>query len=366
MRPLTRLLLRRSIRPTPLRVSPVQIACFHATPTSRYASEKSGLTQRLRQKIWGGNAPGPEDPYTTAEETKQVEEVDMAGYVAAEDGRGLPIIGLPEKLGEWALDTYSPSEKVVDTEALHRALHRAVVETVVLQVNGRELDSSFGYYTPKDAETLTDNVELSVQEDGSVQIAFPQPEAEEAILSSLQEVIPETPAEDETVTTEEVAASDIAPTDAATAEAEPVETAPEATPVSLGPPPAYLENPTHLSIPLPSSSFTFALYKRILQLTGHQIPDGVLTRARTVGDLVPSLIAPPKPKKLSEELEPLLADLPNVRLFEKKRVGLDKETELGRARKVDPKETYRYKGIDPDTGFIGERPYSGKVNDNFY
>lgn len=106
MRPLTRLLLRRSIRPTPLRVSPVQIACFHATPTSRYASEKSGLTQRLRQKIWGGNAPGPEDPYTTAEETKQVEEVDMAGYVAAEDGRGLPIIGLPEKLGEWALDTY--------------------------------------------------------------------------------------------------------------------------------------------------------------------------------------------------------------------------------------------------------------------
>lgn len=258
------------------------------------------------------------------------------------------------------------------------------MESVVLQLNGHDLESAFGFYTPKDAETITDNVQLSVREDGSIQVAFPEASTEEAILASLEEVVPAAVEEAEAISTEDIEAAGIPPIDTAeadtsapepaaaeptvetteTAETEVPEVVAESTP--SGPAPAYLTNPTHHALPLPSPSFTFAVSKRVLQLTGHQIPDAVLTRAKTVGDLLPSLITPPKPKKLSEELEPLLEELPNVRLFEKKRVGLDKEMELGRARKVDAKEVYRYKGIDPERGYIGEKPYTGDVNKNFY
>lgn len=89
--------------------------------------------------------------------------------------------------------------------------------------------------------------------------------------------------------------------------------------------------------------------KRILQLTGHVIPDAKLPSIRTVEGLLAVLVKPPKPKKLAEEIHTSgeLEQLPNVTVYDRRVTPIDKHKMVGRW-KVIVKELER-RGL-PVTG----------------
>lgn len=72
--------------------------------------------------------------------------------------------------------------------------------------------------------------------------------------------------------------------------------------------------------------------KRILQLTGHLLPDAHLVSVRTVEGLLATLVRPPKAKSVAEELETdgTLASLPNVSVYNRRVTPIDKHKEVGR------------------------------------
>lgn len=72
--------------------------------------------------------------------------------------------------------------------------------------------------------------------------------------------------------------------------------------------------------------------KRILQLTGHPIPDSKLPSIHTAGNLVALLVKPEPPTKVAEALEQQgeLAKLPNVRVHSTRRTPVHKHQEVGR------------------------------------
>jgi hypothetical protein len=132
------------------------------------------------------------------------DEVDRSNYAEALDARGLPIVGLEEASGIWEVDRYlsplpSPLshwvmlisdsfvlEVVVrETEAIHRALHRAVVETFTLHLNGRNVAEELGFDTPVSAD-LTESVNISVAENGEARFEYPAAAVEAEILKSLE------------------------------------------------------------------------------------------------------------------------------------------------------------------------------------
>ena len=78
--------------------------------------------------------------------------------------------------------------------------------------------------------------------------------------------------------------------------------------------------------------FPLQINKRILQLTGHMLPDAQLATADTVGALLAVLVRPPKAKKLAEELaaDGTLASLPNVSVYGRRVTPIDKHKAVGR------------------------------------
>ena len=101
--------------------------------------------------------------------------------------------------------------------------------------------------------------------------------------------------------------------------------------------------------------------KRILHLTGQQVPDAVASQAKVIGDLIPSLLAAPKAKKLADELaHSPVAQLPNVKLFATRVRPMDKERVIGRARPIEEVVDHKYEGIDEKIqlkGFRGHVTY---------
>jgi vacuolar-type H+-ATPase subunit I/STV1 len=115
-------------------------------------------------------------------------------------------------------------EPVRDTEAVHRALHRAVVETYTLHLNGTDPAGFFSIDTPVTEERVSERVNVAVAEDGEVRFEFLGPEVEGAILSSLE---PVKKAEPEPVE-ESVAETEAAPAETEAAPAEAAEVVAEA------------------------------------------------------------------------------------------------------------------------------------------
>jgi hypothetical protein len=74
-----------------------------------------------------------------------------------------------------------------------------------------------------------------------------------------------------------------------------------------------------------------------MQLTGIRIPDPVIQTANTAQALLRYLIAPPKPRKLTEALaqnEELLGLL-NLRVYEKRITPVDREMSIGRWKLIE-------------------------------
>jgi len=169
---------------------------------------------------------------------------------------------------------------------------------------------------------ITGNVRIEIAEDGAVTFTFP-PGVEAEILRNVEprEEFAETKAK-----TDEVV-------EASTSQ------------------PQWLQDSLASSgwtkLPLSSPEQTFAISKRILQLTGLKVPDVAASIAKTVEDLLIPLITPEKPAKLAEELvETELAELPNVKLYASRVRPLDAERMIGRARRVEEVVDYTYEGID--------------------
>lgn len=85
------------------------------------------------------------------------------------------------------------------------------------------------------------------------------------------------------------------------------------------------------------------LLKRILQLSGHRIPDPKILGLQTVGDLLAALSEKPRPKKLADQLlaDPALAALPNVEIRNKRYGPIDKERDVGRWKLIEKELTRR-------------------------
>lgn len=86
------------------------------------------------------------------------------------------------------------------------------------------------------------------------------------------------------------------------------------------------------NISLHDVQLKFAVTKRILQLTGHAIPDAKLLTINTAGQLVALLVKPEPPTKVAEALEQQgeLTSLPNVRVHATRRTPVHKHQEVGR------------------------------------
>ncbi|KAG5978324.1 hypothetical protein E4U55_006243 [Claviceps digitariae] len=96
----------------------------------------------------------------------------------------------------------------------------------------------------------------------------------------------------------------------------------------------------------------FAIRKRLYQLTGVLIPDAKLGAARTVKHLLTLVVKKPTPKKLAEVLEQRsdIQQLANVKVHSRKIGPIEKETSVGRWKVIEKELTKR--GL-PVTGTAG-------------
>ncbi|RPA92604.1 hypothetical protein L873DRAFT_1635155, partial [Choiromyces venosus 120613-1] len=101
----------------------------------------------LRRKIWGTDeapgAPGtpPPAPQIPVIEEPTTEEIQREGYIEESDGRTLPVVGLEPGLTEWDVPTFANVPEPPSTEAVHAAVHRAVVEVYTHALNGKPADT---------------------------------------------------------------------------------------------------------------------------------------------------------------------------------------------------------------------------------
>ncbi|KAF8250993.1 hypothetical protein K440DRAFT_659208 [Wilcoxina mikolae CBS 423.85] len=321
------------------------------TPTRAFASERLPIQERIRRRLWGSDTPpGPEDPYSrrvAPVEKVAEDEVDRSNYVEAIDARGLPILGLDEPSGTWEVDSFIPETVVWETEAVHRALHRAVVETFTLHLNGRNAAEELAIDTPVSTD-LTEGVNISVAENGEARFEYPAATVEAEILKSL-----EPPPEGERVA-DQVVKEEKSNMETEVIEQEEVNVAGEeaVSKATEEPRPTWLEeglaNSGWVQLPLTNLELKFAIVKRVFQLTGQKVPDAVTSQAKTVADILTLLVTPPKAKKLWEELAQIdeLVTLPNVKLFSSRIRPMDKERVIGRAIPRDEVQDHVYEGID--------------------
>lgn len=79
------------------------------------------------------------------------------------------------------------------------------------------------------------------------------------------------------------------------------------------------------------------MVKRVIQLTGHRIPDPVITQIHDIRSIQNYLITPPKPKKLAQALlqDEQLTSLPNVKIYDRRITPIDKERAVGRWKVIE-------------------------------
>ena len=95
--------------------------------------------------------------------------------------------------------------------------------------------------------------------------------------------------------------------------------------------------------------------KRILQLSGHLLPDAKLAGTNTVGALLSVLVKPPKPKKLAEDIQLSgeLTKLPNVTVYNRRVTSIDKEKMVGRWKVIAAELEKRDLPVTGTGGYTG-------------
>ncbi|KAF7549414.1 hypothetical protein G7046_g8360 [Stylonectria norvegica] len=314
-------------------------------------------TDWIRGKLWKGEAPGPEDPYTQRmepEETsnlpeearefqprrdrtprkvqnsrlalppkrteaivdKQIAAIDPS-YVPATFVEGLeeidPLKTWWEQPGHWGEESefkgFGSTEKVTDRAVLEVYLRRAVVETLALQETGLLSQWATKKWRAGERSELDDvlAVDLKVQ-DGKATLSGDLTAATERLTSDVEE--------------SELAAERIS-----------VEEARELVK-------AWDASWKDLAL---NDTLKFAISKRLYQLTGHLIPDAKLGATRTVKHILTLTAKPPKQEKLADILSSRsdFGELANVKVHSKKIGPIDKEISVGRWKVIAEELTKR-------------------------
>ncbi|OHF00961.1 hypothetical protein CORC01_03789 [Colletotrichum orchidophilum] len=322
-------------------------------------------SSRVRKALWKGEAPGPEDPYAAessqalrqaqlereladaeaelaayeadAKETQRAEargrqkpqsrlarqvknkrvwaptekEVEEKGdYVPAKTIDGLEEIGglegWWEQEGRWGKESeyvgFSSGGKIVDADLCAARVRQAVVEALAISGSAELQGRLTAAWARGDGESFSraTALGLKVGENGSVSL-----EGDASAIEGVVAPLFEAP-------NAEVSENAVEPANAKAL----VEAWGEAW----------------KSISLEDARFKFAVHKRVFQLTGHNVHDAKLAQVNTVGDLIATIVKPPKPTKVAEAiaLQGELLELPNVRVRDRRVTPIDKEVEVGR------------------------------------
>ncbi|KFA67617.1 hypothetical protein S40285_04950 [Stachybotrys chlorohalonatus IBT 40285] len=338
-------------------------AAARAVSTSGASQAKSGW---LREKLWKGEAPGAEDPYTQQPDTgpqsnlpqealehrprvdrtprvlqnarltlpprrteatteQELSSIDPT-YVPATTAEGLeeiaPLKTWWQQEGHWGEESafrgFGSSARTTDKEVIEVYLRRAVVEILALKQAGLFGEWVTAKWPAGARAALDDALAVGVRVvDGKAELDGDA----RAVMDNLK-------AEPEEGEAEQVA----------------LEEAREIT---------KTWDPSWKDIVL-DEEVKFALRKRLYQLTGTLLPDARLGAAHTLRHVLTLASKPPKAKKLAEVLQQRgdLDQLANVKLHGRRQTPIDKETAVGRWKVIE--EELRLRGL-PVTGTDGMR-----------
>ncbi|KAL8831710.1 MAG: hypothetical protein Q9191_000720 [Dirinaria sp. TL-2023a] len=331
------------------------IPSYSLTKTRGYASEST--VQRWRKKLWGGKqAEQKEQP---AVETEPEDE----GYTPATTWDGLQRVGGRPSLEEfekghrWEEGFMLPT-KLQSKDDILTATYRALTEVFTLRQAGLPFIIQSQLGDDRDLEAAHQAI-LRQEKDGSVQVEYPDEASRETVITALTTDLPEEEESREEGVEEAKEEGSRGPETEVTTEqnlqdksvtnSEDVKQAgqlderdddffePDEQPgnESMTRQPVPVENWIKTSFPDPAVKF--AILKRVMQLTGHRIPDPAIQDINSAKALVGQLVRKPKPKKLAERLTANgeLSNLPNVKLRERRWTPIDKEKEVGRWKVIE-------------------------------
>ncbi|ROW08338.1 hypothetical protein VMCG_03224 [Cytospora schulzeri] len=257
----------------------------------------------------------PPDEITLAPRADMVEEAEP-DYTPAEHAEGLEVVGglkgWFERDDHWGGSKryagFVPTHKVQDPSLLELSVKRAVVEALAVSAQQGNAELLTGLWERGEKEDAVRVLGLGVQvaEDGSAKLVGDV----EGVVKALR-WDPDAPGSSASLD-EEVGRQRFTPEEAG----EIVKT----------------WDKTWKTISLRDVRLKFAVTKRILQLTGHTIPDSKLHAINTTGHLVSHLVKPPPATKVAEAIEQQgeLTNLPNVRVHATRRTPVHKHQEVGR------------------------------------
>ncbi|KAG6002281.1 hypothetical protein E4U21_003272 [Claviceps maximensis] len=381
--------LQLAVKPAPVPSRPSFANACRTISTTCAARGKN--TEWVREKLWKGEAPGPEDPYTQRPEAEELpsnnlpeealhrprsdktpaavlnsrlilpprrteaaseKEAALAdpSYIPATDAQGLEETStlktwwdLPGHWGEESqFKGFGSSEKVVDRNVMEVYLRQSVVEAVSLQQQQQQQQQDMGspadWSVKKWREVSRSELDRVLAANLVVQDGRASLGGEDAAFISQSLVVEETSEADDP-------AAKITPGEAR----EMVR--------------AWDSSWKQLVV---DEQLKFAIRKRLYQLTGVLIPDAKLGAARTVKHLLTLVAKKPSPKKLAEVLERRsdIQQLANIKVHSRKIGPIEKETSVGRWKVIEEELTKR--GL-PVTGTAGlsknkERDWiSGKI-----
>ncbi|OAQ78841.1 ribosomal protein L50, mitochondria [Purpureocillium lilacinum] len=349
----------------PSSASPARPSFAAARAISTTCVARGKNTEWVRGKLWKGEAPGPEDPYTQRPEpeessnlpeealeyqphpdrtpaqilasrltlppkrTEATPESQLKSsdptYVPATDAEGLEEISTIttwwDQPGHWGaeseFDAFGSVAKVADKEIVEVYLRRAVVELLALQESGVFADWATKKWNEGDRSALDSTLAVEIQvQDGKASLNGDASSLSQGLTAELEEV--DTP---ERVTLDE--AKEL----------------------------VKAWDPAWKSIALDEQA-KFAVRKRLYQLTGNLVPDAKLAAATTVKHILTLAAKEPKPQKLTQLLSRRddLQRLSNVKVHSHKIRAIEKETVVGRWKVIE--EELKKRGL-PVTGTAG-------------
>lgn len=353
--------------------APAQHAiCVRGLSTTAPRREDAPKRNRLREALWRGPAPGPEDPYAqpapnvVSEEQRELEayEAEQAeleaskydfgpsepknprpvsrlkvnfkrtvaprdneatgGYTPAINMEGLEEVGGYEgwwdREGHWGPESvyvpYATTARVENADALEVMLRQAVVEALAVR-QGEDAEEGLMRAWAAPHQEVTNRalkLKVAVREDGGAEVSG---EALEKIRPGLFR--------DSARYSKKVAV--------ARAAGEPIVASEPALFVAPEKARELVESfdDAWKEVSLADPRLKFAINKRVFQLTGVRIHDAKLAQAETVGQMLSILVRPEPPKKIYDILEKSgELELPNVAVHSRRYTPIDREKSVGR------------------------------------